>query len=812
MIQPDRHFRSLATKLVVPILAGSLLGIVLLGYAITAMVSNRLQANLTERAYAVAHMLNYTAEVDLDLGKLQRVVNSLGAEQNVEIITIIAGTPKTVLASTRNEWIGKPLESLPEDFLSAFNQSKSAECRDQHQFTTWGDSLLCRVPLLLTQRHDVYSRGSVVVVVDTTAMRHQERRLVAAILMALSGGIALAALALWVLVWSLVLRPVNRISDMIQAGERVDAIPIKRNDELGVLAATLRAKTLAQREAEARLEAVNLELQEHNKRIHAERRLLDTIINSVPHAIFWKDKESRYLGCNESFAKVGGLSDPQQLVGKNDYQMPWAPEAEHYRTCDQQVMNGERIIVNLEEPLTGPDGEERVLLTSKTPLLNEDQQVIGMIGVFNDVTEFKKAEAERDRLLIESAELAQIIREAPNEVFLFRQSDWRFIVVNKGACQKIGLSEEGMLNLSFLDLQAEFDESRFQALLEPLVDGTVSHLEYQTQMRREQGTTFPVQVRLHATEYQGQPVFVAFASDLTEVKELERQLAQAQKMESLGQLSAGIAHELNTPMQAVVSNVEFLTETTEELLDSLSFLIKACQRNDVGQADWLQQIEEVSQKRTLQFGIANMPGAIADIGVAASQVVRIVQAMRAVSHPGKDIKEPADVNQLVRDATVLTRNRWKEVANLQLELEEGLPRPCAQAATLSQVVLNLIVNAADAIAENRKDPQELGTITLRSYADESSVYLEVEDDGPGIRPKVREKVFEPFFTTKDVGKGTGQGLSFSYEVIVRQHGGEIKLAPKSTPGCLFLIRIPNVSCAYSVSDPTENSSVSAVTI
>lgn len=300
-------------------------------------------------------------------------------------------------------------------------------------------------------------------------------------------------------------------------------------------------------------------------------------------------------------------------------------------------------------------------------------------------------------------------------------------------------------------------------------------------------------------------------AEVTRMKDLERQVAHSQKMESIGQLAAGIAHEVNTPMQAVVNNVDFIAKASELVLAEVEGLRLACRRDDAGGAAWREEIERRAADSRLAVVLEQMPAALDDTAQASRRVVEIVRAMRTLSHPGKAGNEPVDVNQLIRDASVVTRNHWKEVAVCEFDLDESLPMPEASANALSQVVLNLIVNAADAIADAPPRPDSHGetvpgVIQLTTYADAESVYIEVADTGPGVPADVRRRVFDPFFTTKEVGKGTGQGLALCYDVIVRQHRGKLTVTDRAGGGALFTAQLPIVATD---AEPTETGQADA---
>ncbi|MEQ8847104.1 ATP-binding protein [Botrimarina sp.] len=281
-------------------------------------------------------------------------------------------------------------------------------------------------------------------------------------------------------------------------------------------------------------------------------------------------------------------------------------------------------------------------------------------------------------------------------------------------------------------------------------------------------------------------------NEITRLREHDRQVAHSRRMESIGQLAAGIAHEVNTPMQAAVNNVGYISTASRRVLDEVAALQQACQSPNAGRPRWRAAVRRRAEDPQLTHAVAEMPVAIDELRGAVGRVVEIVGAMRVMAHPGRVAKAPIDVNQLVRDAAVLSSNRWKEHSVCEFELGDSLPMPEGAAAAISQAVLNLIVNAADAIAEARAAGRHdlPGVIRLCTYADADSVYIEVADTGPGVPEAIRERIFDPFFTTKDIGQGTGQGLALCYDVVVRQHRGELTLVDHPGRGATFLVRIP----------------------
>ena len=296
---------------------------------------------------------------------------------------------------------------------------------------------------------------------------------------------------------------------------------------------------------------------------------------------------------------------------------------------------------------------------------------------------------------------------------------------------------------------------------------------------------------------------VSVQTDITAQKAAEMHRAQAAQLASIGQLAAGIAHEINTPTQYVGDNVRFAQ-------DGFATLAKAMDACDAMLADgsprpWSDRradADRVRQALDLDFIRGEVPQAIAQALEGLERVTLIVSAMKDFSHPGSTNKEPADLNRAILSTVEVCRNRWKYVADLEADLAADLPPVPCLVAEFNQVVLNLIVNAADAIAETMGacGPADKGLIRVvsRPAADGRSVEVTVTDNGPGIPLNVQARLFEPFFTTKPLGKGTGQGLTLSRNVIVDKHGGSLTFRSTPGQGTTFTIRLPLDAAAGTV--------------
>ena len=285
-------------------------------------------------------------------------------------------------------------------------------------------------------------------------------------------------------------------------------------------------------------------------------------------------------------------------------------------------------------------------------------------------------------------------------------------------------------------------------------------------------------------------------ADITDRKNLEAQLQQSQKMEAIGQLAAGIAHEINTPTQFVGDNTRFFQDAFKDLIEIIKIYKELIENSKSGSLtdELIQTAKERIEELDLEYLEEEIPVAIRHTLKGVGRIAKIVQAMKIFAHPGGEEKEPADINKEIEKTITISRNEWKYVAELETDFDESLSLvPCFQ-AELNQVILNLIVNAAHAIAEANKDnPSQMGTIRISTRREDNWAKIYISDTGSGIPQEIRHKIFDLFFTTKDPGKGTGQGLAISHSVIVEKHKGTITLESKEGKGTTFIISLPLTS-------------------
>lgn len=280
--------------------------------------------------------------------------------------------------------------------------------------------------------------------------------------------------------------------------------------------------------------------------------------------------------------------------------------------------------------------------------------------------------------------------------------------------------------------------------------------------------------------------------DELEREKLQSQLLQAQKLESVGQLASGIAHEINTPTQFLGLNIEFLDESFVEIFNMVASI--HTETNLLGlEKSVAPKLNEIIKEADWKYLSEEIPKAIKQSKEGILRVSSIVRAMKEFSHPGGGSKEPAYLNDIITTTVTVARNEWKYVANIETDFDTNAPKVPVLINEIGQVILILLVNAAQAIAEKLGDnpTDEKGTITITTRDRGSGIQLRIRDTGMGIPKTARPRIFDPFFTTKTVGKGTGQGLAIAHDVITAKHDGKIDFTTELGQGTEFVIWLPS---------------------
>ena len=278
-----------------------------------------------------------------------------------------------------------------------------------------------------------------------------------------------------------------------------------------------------------------------------------------------------------------------------------------------------------------------------------------------------------------------------------------------------------------------------------------------------------------------------------EREQMQTQLLQRSKLESVGQLAAGIAHEINTPIQYIGTNIDFFSESFNDISELFEKLqsIATPEENTTAYSQVTEAIQKALNEADWEFLREEIPAALEQTREGVNRVSAIVRAMKEFSHPGSREKAPADLNQIITNTLMVSSNEWKYVAEIETNFGDLPMVPCLS-DEMGQVFLNIIVNAAHAIADQQKNSggEEKGRITISTSTAGTVAEIRISDSGGGMEEKVKKRVFDPFFTTKEVGRGTGQGLSIARNVIITKHQGTITVDSEVDHGTTVIICLP----------------------
>jgi PAS domain S-box-containing protein len=387
------------------------------------------------------------------------------------------------------------------------------------------------------------------------------------------------------------------------------------------------------------------------------------------------------------------------------------------------------------------------------------------------------------------------VLETAAEGILTASSDGIIQTCNRAAAAMFGYEPEEVVGRPIEMLMSDAVALTHRKHVERMLTqpATVSLPAREVAARHQSGRLFPISLAISQVETPQGRLFTAIMRDLTEEKRIQCELAQAQRLESVGQLAAGIAHEINTPTQFIGDNLRFLHEGFQEvepILEGCGRLVAAVE-NGADPFECIEDLVAAWRRADTDYFRQEFPAAIQQSLAGNERVAAIVRAMKEFSHPGTETPVLASLNEAVRTTLTVSRNEWKYVAETVLDLDPELPEIECLPGPLNQVILNLVINAAHAIEKVLpRASAEKGTIHISTSRSSDSVELRVSDNGCGIPPEIRHRVFDPFFTTKEVGKGTGQGLAIARSVVVDKHGGSISFESEVGRGTTFVVRLP----------------------
>ena len=518
-------------------------------------------------------------------------------------------------------------------------------------------------------------------------------------------------------------------------------------------------------EIEQRVEERTLELARTNEALLAEvrerqraeeelrrsRNMLASIVDSIPQAVFWKDLDGVYLGCNRPLARRAGLADPAEIVGRTDFDLPWSrKEAEGYRADDREVIESRRPRLHFVETQRLADGTTTWLDTSKVPLTNDAGDIYGVLGVFEDITERRNAEA---RLL----EYRKVI-ESSGDLICVLDASYRHVLANEAFLSNVGRTLEDVVGRTVEEVRG-VDVFR---QLKPEIDACLAGDERSFALQLAHP---PKGTRHHSVRYtpivEGGKVtgFASVMRDVSEEKRLEGQLLQAQKMEAVGQLAGGVAHDFNNILSVILGYCHLLQAGTS--------------------------------------GDAKVQERLGLVTAAAERAAQLTRSLLAFSRKQMMSPKSANLVDIVqRVQKLLTRIIGEDVHLKTVSNESQLP-VFVDGGQIEQVLVNLATNARDAMPRG-------GLLTIETARHEIDTafvaahgwglpgryaVLTVSDTGCGMDEETRSRIFEPFFTTKETGKGTGLGMSIAFG-IVKQHQGFLSVYSEPGNGSVFKIFLP----------------------
>jgi PAS domain S-box-containing protein len=455
-----------------------------------------------------------------------------------------------------------------------------------------------------------------------------------------------------------------------------------------------------------------------------------------------------------------------------------------------------------EAPLMNLQGQTMIMDISLAVLPGGDSTLSRVLVSFEDITERKCQERELNQHRQHLEDLVKkrtaALRTAHGEaerllsilsaILIGIDCNGRIFRFNAAAARSFGRNASEVIGKGFIDSRLLVDESEVTPLMAAAVADQVTREIRDLRCRRQDGVETFLDLSIIPTsssscaEHSG-IILVGF--DVTQRREIEAQRAQGQKLESVGQLAAGVAHEINTPIQFIGDNLQFLRSAFADLEEVVT--IAQAVADGLSDPPALVAALDSADNNYLK---REVPRAIDQSCCGVTQVASIVRALKDFAHPDSTTKQVVDVNACLLVTATVARNEYKYIADLVTDLTNDLPTILAIPGELNQVFLNLLVNAAQAIAAKEGDSGRKGTITIASRCLGPEIEIRIRDTGTGIPPEHRQRLFTPFFTTKPVGKGTGQGLALCRAFIVKNHGGTISYDSEPGLGTTFTIRLP----------------------
>ena len=544
--------------------------------------------------------------------------------------------------------------------------------------------------------------------------------------------------------------------------------------------------------------------EEAREEIGKNNRLLQTILDAVPNPIFCKDENAAFVGCNDSFCRLVLGKPREAVIAKKSSDVAEPPVSDELNKMDDLILSaGGMEIYGAQIPY--PDGSLRDVSFYKRSYTDKHGQIAGLVGVLQDVTEGKKAES----VIVESeSRVKRILDSLSVGIVIVDSADHLIVDANRKALNMLGTSLDQLVGRKCRDNICLAEENQC-----PITDYGQEVDETEGIVVRNDGAEIPVlksvtKARFGAKEYlidsfvdiservrAEEELRIAYdelENANSEMKSMQSQLVQQEKLASIGQLAAGVAHEMNTPVGFVASNFQTLSSYIGRLRETImmqdALIHRIPEETKQSVAQHLEEIETFRKSSKIDFVLEDIPTLFDDSEEGLRRISEIIQNLRDFSRVDHgDAHTDYNINEGIKATLVVARNAIKYDTDVELNLGE-VPVIKCNGGQINQVLLNIIVNAAQAISAQKRSDR--GKITIRTYHDCDYVVCEISDDGPGIPKDILPKIFDPFYTTKPAGKGTGLGLSVSYDLVKNKHNGLLEVQSQLGHGTTFRVTLP----------------------
>jgi len=531
------------------------------------------------------------------------------------------------------------------------------------------------------------------------------------------------------------------------------------------------------------------EMQDLNARLATERDRLSVTITSMADGLCVLNADGLVEIANPAAERLLD-AQPGTLVGKHfaDLVTGFWPADRERRTALRQL----RSAIRTSGSCRCDDARFMTLRREWLPVsfavtpIDVSHSMVGSVIIFSDN---RKRKASEDALRESESRFRAIFESAAIGIVRLGL-DATIADCNSTFSRMLGEERERLVGGTiFSRMHPDDVAAAAEAFERKKVDGSSAQVE-RRYVHRDGSIVWAMQALSFVRDADGAPEFaICIIENVTDRKNLEVSLRQAQKLEAVGQLAAGIAHEINTPVQFVSDSVHFVRDGVADVIDLLARYRALREQAAAHFPESAAELADAEEAADVQYMAEQLPKALERALDGLQRVATIVRGMKAFAHPDQKDKAPADLNNAIQTTLTIARNEYKYVAEVETDFGV-LPPVVCHVGELNQVFLNVIVNAAHAIGDAVRGTEAKGRIHIKTWHDGGSAFVAIGDTGGGIPEAIRHRIFDPFFTTKEVGRGTGQGLAIARSVVVEKHQGELTFETQVGLGTTFLIRLP----------------------